>query len=158
MRLLNKCDCIVDVGLLERAIMWYSECAPTYKDISIFLAGGGDRYPTVKINKKFVYVHRLIAMYVQREIISSTLVCHHIDGNTLNASAENIEVISMADHAMMHLTGRVLPDETVQKISNSQRGRIFTPEHRKRLSESGKGRVFSEEHKRNLRKPKRKKQ
>ena len=118
----NTCGCIVDLELLSRALIWHVDGYSLRTERQIYLQNG---YPTVSKGGLQVPVHRLVAMYTQREKISSSMVCHHIDGNMLNASADNIGVMPFGRHVSMHLTGRT---------------RVFTDEHRKHMSEAAKRR------------------
>lgn len=117
----NKCNCIVDYDLLERAMLWYiGESKTLMSNRVIYLHG---KYPAVSIYDEKVHVHRLIAMYLKRSKIDFSIHAHHKDGNKLNSSEENIELIDASDHLSMHNKGK--------KLSN---------EHRIKISEAGKRR------------------
>lgn len=55
------------------------------------------------------------------------------------------------DRIRNHNNGKILSKETILKISNSQKGRVFTEEHKQKLKEKRKDRVFTEETKAKLR-------
>ena len=47
--------------------------------------------------------------------------------------------------------GRIVNDETRQKISNSKKGNVHVPDEvRKRISQTLKGRIFTDEHKQKI--------
>ena len=115
----NQCNCIVEIDLLEKAMLWYSE-GILMSDRVIYLHG---KYPAVSIYDEKIHVHRLIAMYLNKSKLLKRIHAHHIDGNKLNASKNNIVLISDTAH-----------------ISSHNKGRVFTKEHREKIAEAGKKR------------------
>lgn len=114
------CDCNVDEKLLTDAILWYSS-APVQKIKRIYMHG---MYPAVSIGKQKIHIHRLIAMFAKKELLPSLLVVHHKDGNRLNSSLENLEVVPSADHARHHNAGKTLSDKHKKIISENNHLRL----------------------------------
>jgi hypothetical protein len=50
------------------------------------------------INRKIIYVHRLVAEIILDRPLHSDEVVHHKDGNGLNNSAENLEILFANEH------------------------------------------------------------
>uniref|UniRef100_A0A6H1ZHK2 Nuclease associated modular domain-containing protein n=1 Tax=viral metagenome TaxID=1070528 RepID=A0A6H1ZHK2_9ZZZZ len=98
----------------------------------------------------YVSVHRLIAMYSRREKTLSSMVCHHIDGNMLNASVDNLEVMPIGLHLALHLTGTKHSDEARHKMSESHTGMKYSDEMREKLRVANTGKVMSDETKRKI--------
>jgi len=145
-------------------MLWFGDGNRPFSKRKIYLDGC---YPAVAIDRKRVYVHRLIAMYTQRERFLPTTYCHHIDGNVLNASVANIKTMPSGEHSALHLSGKKLSDETRRKMSEAkmghevsvesrrrigaaQKGKVLSRETRRKLSESLTGRTLSDEHRRKL--------
>lgn len=116
----DNCGCIVDHDLLSRAILWF-DSRPQQSHKSIYIHG---RYPAVSIFKTKIHVHRLLGMYLNRTKITKSIIVHHKDGNRLNASAENLELVSEAVHGHMHNFGKTLSLEHRAKISIANRKRL----------------------------------
>lgn len=115
----NQCNCLVDVDVLEKAMLWYSG-GNLKSPRKIYMHA---KYPCVSIFDKKIHVHRLIGLYLWRDIVVSGMVVHHKDHDKLNASIDNLDIISNTVHASHHNKGRVLSKEHKEKISkaNSKR-------------------------------------
>ena len=96
------------------------------------------------------YLHRIIWMVANGCDIPNGYHIHHIDGNKLNNSIYNLELIDEKTHISEHKKGKKHSEETRNKISESHKGKIFSEETKKKISESNKGKIFSEEHIRKL--------
>ena len=70
-------------------------------------------------------LHRLIYADYYNAPLSNDDVIHHKDGNKLNNRIENLEKMSLKDHAILH-----------------SENRVYTEEYRKHLSESHKGKTL----------------
>jgi len=118
----NTCGCIVDEELLSRALIWYADGYPLRTERMIYLQNG---YPTVSKGGMQVPVHRLIAMYTQREKIASSMACHHVDGNMLNASVDNLDVMPLGHHASLHRKGTKIAftEEHIRHMREAQQRR-----------------------------------
>ncbi len=54
-----------------------------------------NKYPTIKINKKGLSIHRLVAEhFVPNDDPENKIIVHHIDGDRLNANATNLEWVT----------------------------------------------------------------
>lgn len=79
---------------------------------------------------------------------------HHKDHNKLNDRLDNLELMTKAEHAKHHSTGKKCSAETKEKIRNSNLNKPVSEETKQKLSESLKGHKNclgyhqSEEHKR----------
>lgn len=106
--LVNTCDALYDVTLLEAAIVWYSP-RPVARLKKIFMYGN---YPAVAIHKDKVHIHRLVMMYSQDDKTLGGKYVDHIDGNKLDSRPHNLRLLTPSEH---------------QSITN--KGRRQTPEH-----------------------------
>jgi hypothetical protein len=115
----NTCNCVVDYELLERAMLWYSD-GVLKSDRVIFIHA---KYPAVNIYYEKILIHRLIAMYIYKAKVCSSIHAHHKDGDKLNCSKHNIELINASAH-----------------MSHHNKGKRLSLEHRMKISEAGKKR------------------
>ena len=61
-------------------------------------------YLTVKINNKNVLIHRLVAFaFCENNYKNVKIEIHHKDGNRQNNRADNLEILSIAEHHKKHL-------------------------------------------------------
>ncbi len=116
---INDCKCSVDMSVLEEAMLWYAD-SPVQSIKHIYMHGN---YPAISIKKQKLHIHRLIAMYIQKEIFPRLLVVHHKDGNRLNATVKNLEIISSGHHGRLHNKGKTLSLEHRKKIGDKNRNR-----------------------------------
>jgi hypothetical protein len=65
-------------------------------------------------------------------------VLHHKDENKENNALDNLELMTRSQHAKHHSKGRVVSEETREKMKAGARRRCADPEHRKHLSERAK--------------------
>lgn len=112
---INDCNCLVNYDLLEQAILWYSKDF-VFAQKHIFMYG---KYPAVSIYNKKIHVHRLLKSYIEKRILERNEYVHHIDGNKLNASISNLEIIKQDEHQSMHNKGRKFSVEHKTKISKA---------------------------------------
>ena len=70
------------------------------------------------------------------EMFPDGVVVHHEDENKLNNAIWNLSLMSRGDHAQLHHKGKVVSDETRQKISNARKGVKLTESHSEKMSES----------------------
>lgn len=110
----NKCGCICDYGLLEKAMLWFSK-STLKKERAIYLYM---RYPAVSIYKTKIHVHRLLMYYLEREIFDRSFHVHHIDGNVLNNNMFNLEKLSSKDYIQGHLKGKKQSKEFAKMRTN----------------------------------------
>ena len=145
----NVCGCIVDLELLAHALVWFADGRKfKFSRRKIYMSND---YPAVSINGIKVAVHRLVAMYTQRELVASTMICHHKDGNPLNSSVDNIEIMPLSEHVSLHHKGKKLSEEHCRKISIRHKGKVISLEARRKVSEFHTGRKHTEEAKKKMR-------
>lgn len=113
----NNCNCIVDFSELEAAMLWFTS-KPVSRLKRIFMHG---RYPAVAIYKIKIHVHRLLAQYWSNRVLSFNEHVHHVNGNKLDASKSNLEIVIASEHMSQHNSGKTLSAEHRLKISNRNR-------------------------------------
>lgn len=96
----NECSCIFDEEILSNAIR--NACIRQNKKVHdkyrIFIRNS---YPSICIAHNHIYVHRLIGQELYG-CLKSEMVIHHIDGNKLNATCDNLAMISKKEHSAVH--------------------------------------------------------
>ena len=80
---------------------------------------GKDGYLRVGRKYKYQYLHQIIWVYVNGDILDGYDV-HHIDGNKLNNSIYNLELKEGHVHNSEHKIGHHCSEETKLKMSKSQ--------------------------------------
>ena len=110
------CGAIVDINLLEQAILWYAN-APTTSIKHIFKHG---RYAAVSIFKEKIHIHRLIGLFIAKSKKCADHF-HHKNGDKMDNRVDNIERINPSIHISKHQKGR--------KICASQRAGILRFNH-----------------------------
>lgn len=79
-----------------------SLCGYTAKVLQLYQKENG--YLIVKINNKNVLVHRLVAFaFCENKYKDYKTEIHHKDGNRNNNRADNLEILSIAEHHKRHL-------------------------------------------------------
>lgn len=61
------------------------------------------RYNRVQIDKKNLFIHRIVADYFIGDILGKDI--HHINGNPLDNRAENLQVLTKQEHKNKHKKG-----------------------------------------------------
>lgn len=101
MRFENSCKCIVDYNILENAII--EECQRRKivpkENYKIYFYRG---YAGISLKHDKVSVHRLIGKYMVGCDLSNEISVHHIDGNKLNNSISNLQVLRNSLHTKEH--------------------------------------------------------
>lgn len=114
-----------------------------------------DRGGYIKVNPPKGYKHCCIHQYIWMVAngcdIPEGYDIHHIDGNKLNNSIYNLELIERHQHLIEHhkkhkqgntyMFERHLSEETKKKISESHKGKIFSEEHKRKISEANSKQV-----------------
>jgi len=136
----NSCDCIVDYRILENAII--EECErrniePKEK-YKIYMYRG---YAGISLKHDKVSVHRIIGKYMVGFDFGLQVSVHHIDGNTLNNSISNLQVLKNGLHTKEHdLISFVSKDklrENVKMATEAIKRNDVTSEKVKALRDEG---------------------
>ena len=115
----NQCNAIFDEEELKKAIIWYSE-RPVSRIKTVYIHG---KYPAVSIYFQKIHIHRLLMMYWFQRDLDRNEYIHHKDGNRLNATKENLELIDASIHQSLHNKGKILSKEHRRKIVEANRKR-----------------------------------
>ena len=86
-------------------------------------------YLTITSKKEGNYlkaVHRLVYEDYHNCKLGITDEIHHIDGNKLNNDPSNLICMSKSEHTKLHMTGRVLSEESRRKIGENQKNKNAT--------------------------------
>jgi len=101
MKFINECNCVYEHNVLEKAILF--ECKnrgidprDTYK---IYNYRG---YAGISIKHDKVSVHRLLGEYMVNMKLDKNIHVHHIDGNKMNNTISNLQVIRSNLHTKEH--------------------------------------------------------
>ncbi len=87
---------------------------------------------------KITYEHRLIAKDVLGVEVNNDIHVHHIDGDALNNSLVNLEVVSRSDHAKRHDSNL---EACRQKILSSRKGRTLEEAYGKEKADDWKSKM-----------------
>ncbi len=121
-KFINDCKCIVDLYELSRAIIWYQD-KPTASVKHIYMLG---KYPSVSIHKTKIHIHRLLMLYWNNGYINKNVYVHHIDGNKLNASKDNLILTGISEHQSFHNIGKTISEKQIKSIiafNHSRKGK-----------------------------------
>ena len=83
-------------------------------------------YPAVSIIKDKIHIHRLLMMYWIGTDLPKCYFVHHIDGNKLNATKENLSLVFNSKHQSYHNKGKTITNEhkeSIRKFNHSQKGK-----------------------------------
>jgi hypothetical protein len=119
---INKCECIVDYDILEKAMLWITH-APLKKNRVIYLHG---KYPCVSIYNNKFHVHRLIKAFLENRVLLKSEFVHHKNHNKLDSSLGNLEIMNDSAHQSLHNKGKKLSIEHRNKISKAGENRKGT--------------------------------
>lgn len=128
----NKTGCIVDLDLLERACVWFSD-KPLVSKKSIFMYG---KYPSVAIYKNKMHIHRLIMSFILGRHLETNEYVHHKNGNRLDCRLDNLQLIDVFTHQSMHNKGKEISEWHKERIRQWNRthklkhGKYKTHEHK----------------------------
>lgn len=97
---INECECIVDYEILYNAIDNKCKTLNCYfhNEYRIVLR---NNYPAVCINRQWFYVHILVCEFINGRVRKGYIV-HHKDKNKLNATLENLEIMTNRKHLKQH--------------------------------------------------------
>lgn len=110
MNFINECNCIVDYGILEKAIE--EECHrrgfEPKEHYKIYRYRG---YAGISIKHDKVSVHRIIGKYMVGYDFGAEIHVHHIDGNKFNNSIPNLQVLRNSLHTKEHYLVQYVSEE-----------------------------------------------
>lgn len=89
------------------------------------------------LSGRFTLENRFIASEMYGDI--QGMHAHHIDGNQVNNSVENVLPMDGAEHNRMHSIGRFVSEESRRKLSEARMGMKFSEETKQRISASKTG-------------------
>ena len=126
MKFINECGCIVDYSILEKAII--DECKrrnvipnDCYK---IYMYRG---YAGISIKHDKVSIHRIIGNYMANQTLESNIVVHHIDGNKMNNTISNLQILRKELHTKEHNLVQYVDKNKLAK--NSLKGAMSIKRH-----------------------------
>lgn len=73
-------------------------------------------YKALKINGKRIDEHRKIMQDTLGVRLQSNDVVHHINEDKQDNRLENLQLMSRSEHSKLHMTGRSLADNTIEKL------------------------------------------
>jgi len=83
----------------------------------------GKYYQAVTINGIKHDLHRIIAEQKIGRPLTDDEVVHHINGDIQDNRPENLQVMSREEHGRLHSVGRIMSEETRQKLSEQSKGK-----------------------------------
>lgn len=95
-------------------------------------------------------LHRLIYEDYHKVTLLPNGFVHHIDGNKLNNSIDNLTLMSASEHSSQHQKGKNNSMYGMKGELAPNYQREFSEEHRKKLSIAHTGKKLSEDHKKKL--------
>jgi len=116
---INNCNCEVDESILTKASLWKSK-KPMTSVKHIYKYGN---YAAVTIDGVKIHVHRLLMEYEVLNDIPREFCIHHLDGNKMNDSIDNLAIMVAGAHNSHHMKGYVVTDKQVEMTvkANHQR-------------------------------------
>jgi hypothetical protein len=113
----NDCNCVVDYDILEKAII--EECERRNiipkNNYKIYMYRG---YAGISLKHNKVSVHRIIGKYMVGYDFGNDICVHHIDGNKLNNTVSNLQVIRNSLHTKEHYLVQYVSDEHKKNFGN----------------------------------------
>lgn len=102
---------------LVNAIIWYTD-KPVAQIKTVFMYGW---YPAVSIYDEKIHIHRLLMMFWLKRDLEPSEHVHHRDADRLNATKQNLELLTATDHIRSHLKGRKQSSEHIAKRTASMK-------------------------------------
>lgn len=113
----NACNCNVDYKILENAII--DECKRRNlipkEHYKIYFYRG---YAGISIKHDKVSVHRIIGKYMVGYDFGTEVCVHHIDGNKLNNSISNLQVMKSSLHIKEHCLVQFVSEAHLKGFGN----------------------------------------
>lgn len=136
-------------------------------DGRIYSTKGEGKYlkPSINVGGYYVvsiYVDGTKKQYKVHDLVAETYVpnpegkkyIHHIDGNKLNNSVDNLLWVTREEHAAIHSDKKsmtyIYTDDFKSKIAESHKGKTISDETRRKISEALGGKKHTEEHVRKI--------
>lgn len=127
----NACNAKFDAHHLEQAILLKTD-KPVQRLKRVFMHG---QYPAISIHGKKYHIHRLLAEYWTGDSLAGLYV-HHINHDKLNATHNNLQVITVEEHQSYHNKGKIVSQETRQKLTESNKRNWATKWKHRRIYEN----------------------
>lgn len=133
----NSCNAIFDENLLYKAIDWKCQNLNKYcyKKYKVYLC---NNYPCISIAHQKIRIHQLLGEFIFGRIRKGYVI-HHIDGNKLNNTKENLQYISNVLHTQIHHKGKeYIPSvEAIKKARKTNYRNEITKEKCEELRKQG---------------------
>ena len=110
MKFINSCNCIVDYNILEKAII--AECdRRSIKPKDSYKIYDYRGYAGISLKHDKVSIHRIIGKYMVGFNFGRKIYVHHLDGNKMNNSISNLQVIRSDLHIKEHDIHKYIPED-----------------------------------------------
>ena len=113
--------------------------------------GAIDKLGYVHVGKPKGYKHNFLHQYIWMVAngcdIPEGYDIHHIDGNKLNNSIYNLELVEHKKHLSKHKKGKLHTEESKNKMSKAHKGKFHSEETRRKIGDLHKGFKHSKESK-----------
>lgn len=91
---------------------------PNWKGGKHIYSHHGNEYYIVQVDRKSIKEHRhVMEKFLKRKLLKDEII-HHKDGNGLNNSIENLEIVSASDHSRLHKKRKCKIPDFVCKCGN----------------------------------------
>ncbi len=106
--------------------------------------------PARQIHREVFFAHNGVGPYICYGctgilVFDEEFPIHHKDGNHENNDPENLEPMHTGCHIRLHKTGRIVSQETRDKIGAKAKGRTVSTTHRAAISAALRRRVWTPE-------------
>ncbi|WP_432541717.1 HNH endonuclease [Lactiplantibacillus argentoratensis] len=118
-RWINDCNCKVDEILLTEASLWKSK-NPMTSIKHIYKYGN---YAAVTVDGVKTHVHRLLMEYEVLNNIPKEFCIHHLNGDKMDNSIDNLAIMVSGAHNSHHMKGHVATDKQIEMSSKANHKR-----------------------------------
>ena len=120
MEFINSCNCIVDYNILEKAII--AECDRRgIKPKNSYKIYDYRGYAGISLKHNKESVHRIIGKYMVGFNFDKNIHVHHLDGNKMNNSVSNLQVIRNDLHFKAHDVHKYIPEDYKRSFGERMR-------------------------------------